>query len=111
MLFRITRFFLFILLVSCNCQQKPAGIKTPASGKNCMVSTAHPLATEAGTNRAANTAMLGFWAAIVGVVSKNAMRQAVADSVPPKTIDLNLKVFDISFEQGKKVSSQHTREG
>ncbi len=61
------------------------------------------IAEEAGTSRAANTVMLGFWTAIVGVVSKEAMRQAVAESVPPKTVDLNLKVFDIGFEQGEKV--------
>jgi 2-oxoglutarate ferredoxin oxidoreductase subunit gamma len=58
------------------------------------------IATEAGTNRAANTAMLGFWAAIIGAVSKDAMRQAVADSVPPKTVDLNLKVFEMGFQHG-----------
>ena len=58
------------------------------------------IATEAGTNRAANTVILGFWAAIIGVVSKDAMRQAVADSVPPKTVDLNLKIFEIGYQQG-----------
>ena len=60
------------------------------------------IAEDAGTSRAANTTMLGFWTAIVGVVSKDAMRQAVAESVPPKTVELNLKVFDIGFEEGRK---------
>jgi 2-oxoglutarate ferredoxin oxidoreductase subunit gamma len=55
-----------------------------------------------GNNRAANTIMLGFWTAIIGVVSHEAMRQAVAESVPAKTLDLNMKAFDIGYEEGDK---------
>jgi 2-oxoglutarate ferredoxin oxidoreductase subunit beta len=62
--------------------------------------SATKIATQAGTSRAANTVMLGFWTAIVGVVSRGAMRQAVAESVPQKTLELNAKVFDIGYEQG-----------
>lgn len=58
------------------------------------------IAEEAGTIRAANTVMLGFWAAITGIISREAMRQAVAESVPRKTVELNLKVFDIGFDKG-----------
>jgi 2-oxoglutarate ferredoxin oxidoreductase subunit gamma len=58
------------------------------------------IAEEAGNNRAANTVMLGFWAAITGIVSREAMRQAVAESVPGKAVDLNLKVFEIGYERG-----------
>ncbi len=64
------------------------------------------IAEEAGTSRAANTVMLGFWAAIVGAVSKEAMHEAVAESVPPKTLELNLKVFDIGFEAGEKAKEK-----
>jgi 2-oxoglutarate ferredoxin oxidoreductase subunit gamma len=60
-----------------------------------------------GNNRAANTVILGFWAAIMDVVSKDAMRQSVADSVPLKTIDVNLKAFDVGYEKGlERVSSK-----
>jgi hypothetical protein len=31
------------------------------------------------------------------------MRQAVAESVPPKTVPLNLEVFDIGYESGLKI--------
>jgi 2-oxoglutarate ferredoxin oxidoreductase subunit beta len=58
------------------------------------------IAEELGNARAANSAMLGFWAAIVGAVSQAAMRQSLADSVPSKTLEVNLKVFDIGFEKG-----------
>ena len=58
------------------------------------------IAEDAGNNRAANTVMLGFWAAITGIVSREAMQQAVAESVPGKAVDLNLKVFEIGYEKG-----------
>ena len=61
------------------------------------------IAVEAGTSRAANTVMLGFWTAIIGVVSQDAMRQAVAEFVPAKTVELNLKVFDIGYQQGLEI--------
>jgi 2-oxoglutarate ferredoxin oxidoreductase subunit beta len=62
------------------------------------------IAEELGNNRAANTVMLGFWTAIIGVVSEDAMRQSVADSVPAKTIDVNLRAFDIGYERGREVA-------
>jgi 2-oxoglutarate ferredoxin oxidoreductase subunit beta len=58
------------------------------------------IAEELGNSRAANTVMLGFWAAICGIVSKEAMRHSVAESVPPKTIDVNMKAFDIGYQRG-----------
>jgi Pyruvate/2-oxoacid:ferredoxin oxidoreductase gamma subunit len=44
--------------------------------------------------------MLGFWTAILGVVSREAMRQSVAESVPPKTVDVNMQAFDTGYERG-----------
>jgi 2-oxoglutarate ferredoxin oxidoreductase subunit gamma len=63
------------------------------------------IAEDAGNSRAANTVMLGFWAAITGMVSKEAMSQAVAESVPGKAVDLNLKVFEIGYEKGLEQNS------
>jgi 2-oxoglutarate ferredoxin oxidoreductase subunit gamma len=64
------------------------------------------IAEQAGSNRAANTVMLGFWTAIIGAVSHAAMRQAVAESVPSKLVDMNLKVFDIGYEKGLELSRE-----
>jgi 2-oxoglutarate ferredoxin oxidoreductase subunit beta len=58
------------------------------------------IAEEMGNSRAANTVMLGFWVAIAGVVSREAMRQSVAESVPPKTLSLNLKAFEAGYAEG-----------
>ncbi len=63
------------------------------------------LAEELGNVRAANSVMLGFWSAIVGVISKAAMRQSLADSVPSKTVEANLKAFEMGYEKGLEVGS------
>jgi len=64
------------------------------------------IAEELGNNRAANTVMLGFWTGILGVVSGEAMRQSVIESVPPNSIDLNLKAFDTGYEQGREIAAR-----
>jgi Pyruvate/2-oxoacid:ferredoxin oxidoreductase gamma subunit len=64
------------------------------------------IATELGNNRAANTVMLGFWAALSGTVSRAAMRQSVAESVPPKTIEVNMQAFDAGYERGEELRSR-----
>jgi len=62
--------------------------------------SATQIAEGLGNNRAANTVMLGFWTAIVAAVSKAAMRQSVADAVPPKTVEVNLAAFERGYERG-----------
>lgn len=58
------------------------------------------IAEEAGNSRAANSVMLGFWTAVEGIVNKEAMEESIAESVPPKTVDLNLEVFRTGYEEG-----------
>jgi 2-oxoglutarate ferredoxin oxidoreductase subunit gamma len=58
------------------------------------------IAEELGNARAANSVMLGLWTAIIGAVSETAMRQSLTDSVPPKTVEVNLKAFDVGFGKG-----------
>ncbi|MCL4853881.1 MAG: pyruvate ferredoxin oxidoreductase, partial [Bryobacteraceae bacterium] len=41
-----------------------------------------------------------FFAAVSGVLNPDALRKAVADSVPPSFKDLNLKAFDKGYEYG-----------
>jgi len=64
------------------------------------------IAEQLGTSRAANIVMLGFWTAIVGVVSQEAMRQAVRESVPAKTIDVNMKAFDVGYQRGMEIKRE-----
>ena len=44
-----------------------------------------------------NIVMLGFFTAVSKIVTREEMREAVKDSVPPGTEELNLKAFDAGF--------------
>lgn len=58
------------------------------------------LAEELGKRMVLNIVMVGFFAAVTGLVDADALRKAVADSVPAHFADLNLKAFDKGFEYG-----------
>ena len=58
------------------------------------------LAEELGKRMVLNIVMVGFFAAVTGLVAPQALRKAVADSVPPAFQELNLKAFDRGFEYG-----------
>jgi 2-oxoglutarate ferredoxin oxidoreductase subunit gamma len=58
------------------------------------------LAEELGKRMVLNIVMVGFFAAVTGLVDRDALRKAVADSVPSHFTDLNLKAFDKGFEYG-----------
>jgi 2-oxoglutarate ferredoxin oxidoreductase subunit gamma len=47
-----------------------------------------------------NIVMVGFFAAVAGLVTPEALRKAVADSVPEHFAELNLKAFDKGYEYG-----------
>ena len=58
------------------------------------------LAEELGKRMVLNIVMVGFFAAVKGLVDADALRKAVADSVPAHFADLNLKAFDKGFKYG-----------
>lgn len=60
------------------------------------------LAEELGKRMVLNIVMVGFFAAVTDVLEPEAVRQAVADSVPEAFRELNLKAFDKGFEYGTK---------
>ena len=53
-----------------------------------------------GRDVVANAIMLGYLAKLTGVASHESLRQAIAESVPPKTVDVNLKAFDEGLDRG-----------
>jgi 2-oxoglutarate ferredoxin oxidoreductase subunit gamma len=59
------------------------------------------IAEELGKRMVLNIVMVGFFTAITQLLSPDAMRKAVADSVPSSFRDLNLKAFDKGYEYGK----------
>jgi 2-oxoglutarate ferredoxin oxidoreductase subunit gamma len=60
------------------------------------------LAEELGKRMVLNIVMVGFFAAVTNVLEPEAVRQAVADSVPEAFRELNLKAFDKGFQYGKQ---------
>ena len=58
------------------------------------------LAEELGKKMVMNIVMVGFFAAVTNVLEPEAVRQAVADSVPEAFRELNLRAFDKGFEYG-----------
>ncbi len=53
---------------------------------------------------AANIVMLGFFTAVSGVVTHEAMEESIRNSLRPKLVEMNLKAFDAGYqyaEQGK----------
>jgi len=59
------------------------------------------LAVEVGRKMVANIVMLGFLAAITGVVGRAAMESAIRSSVPKGTDELNLGAFARGFVHGE----------
>jgi len=60
------------------------------------------LAEELGKRMVMNIVMVGFFGAVTNLLNPDALRQAVADSVPESFRDLNLKAFDKGFDYGIK---------
>ena len=61
------------------------------------------IAEEMGRRMVANIVMLGCLAALDQTVSPNALRQAVRDSVPKGTEELNLKAFECGYALGRQL--------
>jgi 2-oxoglutarate ferredoxin oxidoreductase subunit gamma len=57
-------------------------------------------AEELGKRMVLNSVMVGFFTAVTKLLSSDAVRKAVADSVPSSLRELNLKAFDKGYEYG-----------
>src|SRR5258708_26263547 len=57
-------------------------------------------AEELGRRMVLNSVMVGFFTAVTRLLNPEAVRKAVADSVPPSYREVNLKAFDKGFEYG-----------
>jgi 2-oxoglutarate ferredoxin oxidoreductase subunit gamma len=69
------------------------------------------LAEELGRKMVLNIVMVGFFGAVTSVVDPDALRKAVADSVPAALQELNLKAFDKGFEYGGMLVNQLAERG
>ena len=79
---------------------------TPEEARGNIKTYAVPstrFAEEMGAKIVANIVMLGFFTAITGVITPEAAKKAVSDSVPQRLVDLNLRAFDKGFQFGQEV--------
>ncbi len=60
-------------------------------------------AEELGKRMVLNSVMVGFFTAVTKLLTADAVRKAVADSVPASFRELNLKAFEKGFEYGNTV--------
>lgn len=67
-------------------------------------------AEEIGKKMVLNVIMTGFLCAITGVVSADAARKSVAESVPARFRDLNLAAFDKGFRYGQDLLERGPRQ-
>jgi len=63
------------------------------------------IAEELGKRMVLNSVMVGFFTAVTKLLSADAVRKAVADSVPPSFRELNLTAFERGFEYGNTALS------
>lgn len=70
------------------------------------------IAEELGKRMVLNSVMVGFFTAVTNLLSADAVRKAVADSVPSSFRDLNLKAFERGYEYGVQslAENRHSQE-
>ena len=69
------------------------------------------LAEELGRKVVLNIVMVGFFAAVTGLLDADALRKAVSSSVPSHLEKLNLKAFDKGFEYGSQTLDRLAENG
>ena len=52
-----------------------------------------------GRDVVANVIMLGCLAGLSGAASRDSLRRAISESVPPQTVDMNLQAFEEGFKR------------
>ena len=77
-------------LVNIDPSQEPKPLSIPSSR----------MAQELGRPVVANIIMLGYLAAKAKIVSTEALKKAVLDSVPAGTEDFNMKAFELGYNYG-----------
>ena len=82
-----------------------------ASGARIYAVPATRLAEQLGRKVVLNIVMVGFFGAVTALLDPGALRQAVADSVPPSMQALNLQAFDKGFEYGSLLTQKLADEG
>ncbi len=78
---------------------------TAGAGRTVLGAPTTRIAEDMGRRLVGNIAMLGFLTGATSVVGRAAMEEAIRTTVPPKTIDLNLRAFGAGFDYGQRAIS------
>lgn len=70
----------------------------PPDDRDYFTIPATRFAEEMGLKMMANIIMIGFFSGITEAISLESARNTVAESVPPKTIEINLKAFERGWD-------------
>ena len=92
-------------------EQELVRVDKIAPGERIYAVPATRLAEQLGRKVVLNIVMVGFFGAVTSLVDPDALRQAVADSVPPAMRELNLQAFDKGFEYGGLLMQKLAQEG
>lgn len=68
------------------------------------------LAENLGNRVFANLVMLGFFTAVSGIVSPEAMKKALPGLVPERFLDLNIRAFEKGYDYGVELLEQKKKE-
>jgi len=74
------------------------GLVSPEVGEEVNSIPATKLAEDLGRRIVSNVVMLGFFTAVTGIVSREAMEKALESTLPSKVLHLNLEAFSLGFE-------------
>ncbi len=92
-------------------EQELVRVDKVSPGERIYAVPATRLAEELGRKVVLNIVMVGFFGAVTNLVDPEALRKAVADSVPPALQKLNLQAFDKGFEYGGLLMSKIAENG
>jgi 2-oxoglutarate ferredoxin oxidoreductase subunit gamma len=81
-------------------------IDTPPANVRLYKVPATRFAEEIGKKLVTNIVMVGFFTAVSGVISYDAMKKAVLDSIPKGTEDLNMKAFEKGYSYGRELAGR-----
>ena len=79
---------------------------TPEQGHDAITLPATRIAEELGRRIVANVVVLGCLLRHTSVVSRDAMEQAIRDTVKPAAVELNLDALSAGFEHGAAASAE-----
>ena len=87
-----------LLVGDADVAMEPSSSADTVGGRQLHQIPALRLAEQLGRRIVTNIVMLGFWTAMADYVSRAAMEEAIRSTVPPRTVDLNMRAFAAGYE-------------